>query len=220
MADSDAPYVAVSDSEIARAWSSDLGERHDPSGEAVARLLNAYRGPGRYYHTIEHAIEVARTARQLSLELSDTHADDVSLAAWCHDACYVRGATANEARSATFGETLALDLGFGHDRARAVHGMITASSHTITPASRLEAIVCDADLAVLGKPWQAYCDDVENIRVELGIERGEAWRRKRLAMLAFFDRKRPLYHLDEARRRWYHHAVVNRSHERSLLLAT
>ena len=214
----EAPYQPLADEQVRARWLSEYGN-YQNAGAAFERLVATYRGPDRYYHTIEHGMEVATSARSLSADLSEDDRDSVCLAAWCHDAHYDFLAKDNEERSAAFAVELAYLLGFSRHRADLLYGLVLASSHTLEPANKLAMIMCDADLAVLGKTWSGYCYDVANIRAELRISDQTEWRTARIKMLSFFETKRPLYHLEQAATAWLDTAVANRQHEMQLLLA-
>lgn len=204
------------DATLRRHWAGFFGELPRML-DAFAALLACYRAAGRYYHTIEHGLEVARTARSLGGGLSADQAHALHLAAWAHDAHYEPGRADNEARSADLAMSGARTMGFGPEQTALVGDLVLASTHTIPPRTELEMIVCDADLAVLAKPWPAYRADVANIRAELAISKASEWKARRLEMLDFFDRKQPLFHLATTTRQWERQARWNQQRERELL---
>ncbi len=213
-----APYRQMPDGQLRARWREHFA-LYDNADAVFDRLVAVYRTPGRYYHTVEHGLEVATTVRTLTDGLSATDVDDLTLAAWTHDAHFDSDASGdeNESRSAGLAQRAAQEMGYGPDRARRVGALVRVSSHTVRPANNLEAMLCDADLATLAKPWPDYCADVANIRAELRIDDDAAWRTTRLGMLAFFDDKDPLYYGPESVRRWETNAIENRRRERSLL---
>lgn len=213
-----APYVPVANSILQANW-VDRFERYDDPVGAFDELLGIYRTPGRYYHTIEHGLEVAQTLVAISDGLPRSDVDDLCLAAWAHDAYFTPGNTDNEERSALLAERLASRLGFGAERGRRVRALVQASSHTVPPSNDYEQMICDADLAVLAKPWYRYLADVQNIRGELAVAGDDDWREVRLKMLSFFDDKQPLYHLPVASGRWEEAAFRNLRRERRTLVA-
>lgn len=224
----EAPYRPAEDATLHGHWHRAF-ERYDNVDIAFRRLLDAYRQPGRYYHTIEHGLEVADNVRTLATTLDGgtpdggalggDDLDDVLLAAWAHDAVYDRNERGNEQRSAALAWELALLLGFGLERADAAAELVLVTTHTTRPADDRQRMICDADLAVLAKPWTDYADDVANIRAELGMADAEQWRTTRSTMLRFFEQRPSLYLLPEAARRWETVARANQHHERRLLAA-
>ncbi|MEM8923385.1 MAG: hypothetical protein AAGD35_07760 [Actinomycetota bacterium] len=224
----EAPYRPADDATLRGQWQRAFG-RYDNADVAFARVLAAYRRPDRYYHTIEHGLEVADTVRALATAFDGDDADrealdgddldDVLLAAWTHDAVYDRDERNNEQRSAALAWELALLLGFDLGRADAVADLVLVTTHTTPPTDHRQRMICDADLSVLAKPWDDYADDVANIRAELGITDGDQWRATRTRMLGFFERRPSLYLLPEAVRRWETVARANQRNERRLLAA-
>ncbi len=214
------PYEPLPDEQVRHAWHQHFAhyDRGDGNVDDVfEQLLAVYRNPGRYYHTIEHGMEVATTTRTLAGDLSSDERDDVALAAWTHDSHYHRHADDNEDRSADLARDAARQLGMSSERVERVAELVRVSSHTITPATHLQAMMCDADLATLAKPWDFYMIDVANIRAELAVDEHSMWRTTRLAMLNFFETKNPLYHSRVAAQRWEAAAVANRQREQALL---
>ena len=210
------PYEPAPDEHLRTQWSAHFAD-YDNTDSVLDQLLSVYRTPGRYYHTIEHGLEVASTVRTLTGARPAADTDDLRLAAWVHDAHFEPGADDNEKRSAALAERLALQLGMGPGRGRRVAEFVQVSSHTVRPQNELQAIMCDADLATLAKPWQAYMADVANIRAELRIDDDTVWPEVRLAMLSFFEKKTPLYHGAKATEMWEEAAIGNRLREQDLL---
>gem|GEM_PF-5373117 len=212
-----APYVPLDDSLLRERWFAFFGDT-DASANAFDIVLTAYRKPGRYYHTIEHGMEVAEAALRLSGQLDERDAFTVSVAAWAHDAHYVRGESDNEEKSAAVAQQVARTLGGDREQVERVASLVLASSHKGHARGTLEQIMCDADLSVFGKPWSGYTADVLNIRTELDIVDPDEWRSTRLNMIDYFDSRRPLYYLSPSVELWETAAIANRARERAELV--
>ncbi len=210
------PYEPAPDEYLRTQWNAHFAG-YDNTDSVFDQLLAAYRTPGRYYHTIEHGLEVASTVQMLADTRPAADRDDLRLAAWVHDAHFEPDNDDNEERSALLAERLALQLAIGPERSRRVAELVHVSSHTVRPADELEAMMCDADLATLAKPWEAYTADVANIRAELRIDDDTVWPEVRLTMLSFFEKKTPLYHGSKATETWEAAAIGNRLREQDLL---
>src|SRR5215831_17574204 len=71
-------------------------------------IVQAYSGPGRFYHTLDHVMAVLNTVKHLAAQAKNLNA--VKLAAWLHDVIYDSKASDNEERSAQYAERLCEDL--------------------------------------------------------------------------------------------------------------
>jgi len=87
------------------------------------------------------------------------------------------------------------------------------------PDDRDGAVVCDADLAILGSGGEAYARYCAAVREEFGWLTADEWRAGRSAVLArLLDRPR-LYATARGRARWERRARANLAGERARLLA-
>lgn len=157
------------------------------------RLIERYEQPPRRYHTIDHAGRVAGYVRSLGGDRA------CLLAAWFHDAVYEPTATDNEERSAGL---LLGWLGADRDAAEGARLVRLTAGHRAGAGDRSGAILCDADLAVLGSGPQAYEDYRAAVRDEYAHVGEAGWRRGRSAVLQDLLGREPLFQTTEGRRRW------------------
>ena len=140
----------------------------DDGGSIHGRLLDGYREPWRYYHTLEH-IEHCIGWFDACASLVDDP-DSLELSIWFHDVVYEPGNPDNEALSA--GLYLQLSEGV-HDAARRdlVERMIMATLHLGSSLSDDDArYMVDIDLSSFGLPWEEFLRDSENLRREAGLD--------------------------------------------------
>jgi predicted metal-dependent HD superfamily phosphohydrolase len=180
--------------ELRLRWGADVG-RSRAAGEALDDLLARYREPVRQYHALAHIVRVLRTLDEL---LADGAVDDpaaVRLAAWYHDAIYDPRAAegANEAASAELAARVLPALGQRDERVAAVVRLVEATIHHV-PTAPDEAVLCDADLAVLAADPATYTAYVNGIRAEYGHLDDGAWRRGRAAVLRALLERSVLFH--------------------------
>ena len=139
----------------------------------VDGLLARWSEPGRRYHTVQHLAECLAAATQLGA------GTDELLALWLHDAVHTNTPGADEAASARLvGELLGGAIGPSrlHEVSRLV--LLTAA-HRPVVGDRAGAIVCDADLWVLGAEPARYAESVAQLQAERGLPyatwRGVRW---------------------------------------------
>ncbi len=196
---------------LAQRLADELG-RGGPGGAVVRDLLARYREPHRAYHDERHLTEVVSALDLLS---GSAVTGPVLLAAAWHDAVYDPRAADNEDRSARLaGAALAGTTAApaAEEVARLVR--LTAA-HDPDPDDAAGALLCDADLAVLGAGPQRYAEYAAGVRAEYAHLPEAAFRTGRTEVLAGLLGRPHLYATAGARRRW--ERAARRNLERELL---
>jgi predicted metal-dependent HD superfamily phosphohydrolase len=171
--------------------------RHDALFEG---LLARHREPHRRYHTATHVMWVVRHVHHL-LTASPAHAvagvdaDTVLLAALFHDAVYDPTRADNEAVSATLAGRAAEALGWIPTRQATVERLVLATAGH-APSGADEAVLVDADLAILGAEPKDYAAYAQGVRVEYRHVPDGQWHTGRAAVLQRFLDATPLFHTD------------------------
>jgi predicted metal-dependent HD superfamily phosphohydrolase len=175
--------------ELRDRWAADAG-RDRAATAALESLLGRYREPHRRYHGTAHVLRVLRTLEEI---LAVTPIDDpaaVRLAAWYHDAIYdprTPGA-GNEEASAELAERELAALAMAPERVGAVGRLVRVTAGH-EPTADDEAVLCDADLAVLAADAATYTAYATGVRAEYGHLDEATWRAGRSAVLrALLDR--------------------------------
>lgn len=145
-------------------------------------LLRRWSEPQRRYHTLSHLAAVLDVTDRLADEAED--ADAVRLAAWFHDAVYAPERSENEERSARLAERVLPEAGvpaaLTTETARLVR---LTTTHEAAEGDRNGAVLCDADLAVLGGTPAAYAAYAAAVREEYAFVPDDAFREGRAAVL-------------------------------------
>ena len=206
--------MTAPDVELRTAWTRLSGHGHD---ELCERFLAHLREPHRRYHTATHVMWVLRHVD--SLLVDDTSAVDASAIRWAalyHDAVYDPNRTDNEACSADLADRHAAELGWTSDRCDTVRRLIMATAgHRSTAPD--EAILVDADLAILGADPNDYLAYRNAVRAEYGHLDDGAWRTGRTAVLRGLLAADPLFTTTVARHRWEARARANMAAELAAL---
>jgi predicted metal-dependent HD superfamily phosphohydrolase len=150
-----------------------------------------YGGPGRYYHNLNHVLDVLKTVESLSSHAKHLHA--VKLAAWLHDVIYDSRASDNEERSAEYAVRLCEELSI-------LDGSLVASLILKTKTHDAGAdtdgqVLLDSDLAILGAAAADYRDYADNIRREFAWVPEAEYRKGRWQVLEKFLERPTIYHL-------------------------
>ncbi|MCK5573658.1 MAG: HD domain-containing protein [Bacteroidetes bacterium] len=105
------------------------------------------------YHSLEHTTQTVAASRQIGRgsKLGKRDMEIVTLAAWFHDAGYVFTTDGHEERSVQIASEFLAEHGCAPDKIDQIAGCIMATKMPQRPMNLRERVVCDADLASLGK---------------------------------------------------------------------
>jgi predicted metal-dependent HD superfamily phosphohydrolase len=181
-----------------------------------SRLLAAYGDASRGYHDLHHLADVLDHVDLLAEAAADANA--VRLAAWFHDSVYDPHAPDNEERSAAMAEhelaALRIPSRVIDEVARLVRLTI---SHDPEDSDSNGAVLCDADLGVLGRSPEGYAAYAAAVRQEYAFVDDAAFRSGRSAILrALLDRP-AIFRTTTGTARWEAQARRNLSEELATL---
>lgn len=165
-------------------WAAIAGHSRAASA-ALASLLGRYREPQRHYHGLAHVLRVLRAIDELVGAVPVADATAIRLAAWYHDAVYDPTSPENEVASARLARQSLAPLGVDADRIARVQRLVLATAGH-DPADADEAVLVDADLAVLGADPATYTAYALGVRREYAHVDDEAWRAGRASVLRSF----------------------------------
>ena len=196
------------------AWAALAGDSPTSRTEWSA-LVGAWSEPHRRYHGLAHLAAVLGLVGELADAADDPGA--VALAAWYHDVAYDPERDDHEQVSA--------------DRARAglrgllpearveevVRPVLLTAGHDAQPGDANGAVLCDADLAVLASPPDAYAAYASAIRAEYAHLSDERFTAGRVAVLERLLALPRLYRLPAVAGEWTPRARANLGAELALL---
>ena len=174
------------------AWARAVGAAA-PS-DVIDDLLARHAEPHRCYHTAEHVAWVLHHVDRLLavLPASEPERGAITAAALFHDAIYDPRSAENEADSAVLAARQLSRAGWKPEQIDSVAALIIATAgHDATDPS--EAILLDADLAILGAPQPQYRAYVEAVRAEYAFVDDARWRTGRAVVLDQFLRRDRIY---------------------------
>ncbi|MEO3858391.1 metal-dependent phosphohydrolase [Acrocarpospora sp. B8E8] len=190
-----------------------LGLPGSPTATALLAELEArWSEPHRRYHTRAHLHAVLTAIDTLA-----AHADDllaVRLAAWFHDAVYDGRPGHDEERSAQLAHTRLTACGYP---AAAEVARLVRVTATHTPNDRDAAVLCDADLSILGAPPATYDHYSHAIRQEYHHVPINLFKTGRTEVLTRLLAKDPLFHTPTAQSLWTEQATKNLARELAFL---
>lgn len=135
--------------------------------EYVAKLFRERSGRELPFHNFDHTAGVVSAAREIG-EAEGLSADElevVTIAAWLHDVGYFEVYKGHEEKSAEMARTFLQESGYDADRIDTVVACILSTQFPPRPSNQLEKVICDADMAHLGR--EHVEDRNRNLRREL-----------------------------------------------------
>jgi predicted metal-dependent HD superfamily phosphohydrolase len=178
-------------------------------------LIGNWSEPHRRYHGLAHLAAVLGLVGELAGAASDP--DAVALAAWYHDIAYDPERDDNEQVSADRARAGLRGL-VPEDRVDEVARLVLLTAgHDAEPGDANGAVLCDADLAVLAGPPDAYVAYASAIRAEYGHLSDEEFTAGRIAVLERLLALPRLYRLPAVADEWTPRARANMTAELSLL---
>jgi predicted metal-dependent HD superfamily phosphohydrolase len=179
-----------------------------------AALVAAWSEPHRRYHDLAHLAAVLGLIGRLE---GATDPDAVRLAAWYHDAVYEPTRQDNEQVSAQRARAGLRGLVPDERIAEVERLVLLTAGHDPEPGDANGAVLCDADLAVLAGPPDAYAAYASAVREEYGHLSDEDFTAGRIAVLESLLALPVLYRTPEAARQWTDTARANLTAELTLL---
>ncbi|MBE4718539.1 DUF4031 domain-containing protein [Pseudarthrobacter sp. AB1] len=164
-------------------------------------LLDRWSEDHRRYHGCTHLLAVLE-----ALDLLTDPADPprtVLLAAWFHDAVYRGVAGQDEEESARLAKERLADAGLPADDVEEVARLVRLTSdHRPEPGDDNGALLCDADLSVLGGEPEPYARYVAAVREDYAHIGDADFAAGRAAVVRHLLELDPLFHGDRARELW------------------
>lgn len=205
--------------ELLARWTALIGA--STAAEAVGHdLLARWSQPHRHYHNVDHLRTVLDAVDMIAVETPPGSADlnAVRLAAWFHDAVYEGAPGDDELASAELAESVLPTIGVAASRAVEVGRLVRLTmSHDPAADDANGALLCDADLAVLGGSPEDYAAYAAAVRSEYPQLDDQAFRTGRKSVLQALLATDPLFRTSVGRARWEDAARRNVGTEFALL---
>ena len=134
--------------------------------EYITKLQTEKLPQGCIYHNITHTEEVVEAVKEIGSNsgLTEEQMEMVLLAAWFHDAGLVNDFQKHEEQSAQIAKEYLLGQKYPEEKINIVVTNIMATKMPQKPQNLMEEVLCDADLAHLGK--KGYNSKTELLRIE------------------------------------------------------
>ncbi|POH61033.1 DUF4031 domain-containing protein [Arthrobacter glacialis] len=178
--------------------------------ELGAELLRRWNEPHRHYHSASHLLAVLES---LDLLTNSAPPPAVALAAWFHDAVYNGVPGTDEEESA--------ELAQQHLKGLAPPAVVTevarlvrlTAQHSPAADDHAGALLCDADLAILGSAPLRYAQYVTDVRKDYAHIPEDQFSLGRAAVLSQLLALEPLFRTELGQQLWAVQARINMSTE-------
>lgn len=197
------------------AWALLAGDSATSRTEWAA-VVAAWSEPHRRYHDLAHLAAVLGLVGALP---GAADPDAVRLAAWYHDIAYEPERTDNEQVSAARARAGLRGLVPDARIDEVERLVLLTAGHDAEPDDGNGAVLCDADLAVLAGPPDAYAAYASAVREEYGHLSDAEFTTGRIAVLEHLIGLPALYRTPAAAAQWAERAAANLTAELSLLRA-
>jgi predicted metal-dependent HD superfamily phosphohydrolase len=196
------------------AWAALAGDSPTSRTEWAA-VVAAWGEPHRRYHDLAHLAAVLGLVGELEAAAADPAA--VRLAAWYHDVVYDPRRNDNEQVSAERARAGLRGLVPDERVAEVVRLVLLTAGHDPAPDDANGAVLCDADLAVLAGPPDAYATYASAVREEYRHLSDAEFTAGRIAVLEHLLALPALYRLPAVAGSWTPRARANLTAELTLL---
>lgn len=130
-------------------------------------IQNHYSEKGRHYHNITHLENLYSELEQCKPEITDW--DCILFSLFYHDIVYNTSSKKNEEKSAELAVKRLAEINFDKGRTALCQTHIMATkSHTVSDNNDTN-LFTDADLSILGKPWDVYNNYFKQVRKEYAL---------------------------------------------------
>ncbi|MCR4311828.1 MAG: metal-dependent phosphohydrolase [Candidatus Uhrbacteria bacterium] len=183
--------------------------------KTAQRLLERYSESHRKYHTVLHLAHVLGEIDETTLETRE--AALVELGAWFHDAIHDPELSNNEEMSARLATKVLSHHGLNAEDIATVSRLVLDTKAHTPSDDVLSPVLLDADLAILGQPWDVYHRYIVRVREEFGFIPDRLWRMHRPSFLGGFITRDRLFFTPRAFERYEAQARSNMVKEIELL---
>ncbi len=161
-------------------------------------IEEAYSNSERDFHNLSHLEQLYAVLSPFQDQVEDW--DCLLFSLFYHDIAYdvVQYVLENdnEERSAVIAESALAEIGFSANKTQRCKQTILATKTHLATIDADTNIFIDADLSILGQPWDAYHDYMKNIRKEYIIYSDHIYNAGRLKVLKQFLKMERVYKTD------------------------
>ena len=189
----------------------DIASKYANDGQLIEScwkaLKECYTATGRFYHNLNHLEEMIIALNPVKHKIQDR--DSLLLSVFYHDIIYNPTAVDNEEKSADSAQQQLEKLGIPTEKIHLISKQIIATK-THEKSNDMETnFLLDADLCVLGKPWEKYLLYSSQIRKEYAIYSEAVYKQGRKKVLTHLLHLTEIFKTNFFQDRYEHQARKN-----------
>lgn len=180
-----------------------------------SEIEKTYSGWGRHYHNLSHLENIFSQLNEVREEIEDW--DTMLFSLYYHDIVYRATSKENEEESAAKALDALRKIAYSSTQAKKCVDIILATkAHFITDDHDTNLFI-DADLSILGAPWETYADYCKKVRKEYFIYPGFMYKPGRKRVLEHFLKMKRIFKTDFFHNKYEERAKENLQKELELL---
>jgi predicted metal-dependent HD superfamily phosphohydrolase len=181
-----------------------LAAQYVPDTHLIADCWNEleknYSGKGRHYHTLGHLQNLLEELQNIQPHIHDWNT--ILFTLFYHDAIYNAQKSDNEEKSAALAETRLQSLSVPSQLINHCKSQILATKKHLPDQDEDTNYFTDADLSILGQPWDIYNRYAQNVRKEYRIYPDLIYKPGRKKVLQHFLNMERIYKTGEFHKKY------------------
>ena len=169
-------------------------QERDLIDEFWAEIEKNYNGAKRFYHTLQHLENLLRQLTAVKSKIQDW--DTLLFSLYYHDIIYNALKSNNEEKSAELAVARMVGLNLPQTMIDRCEAQILATKLHQQSDDNDTNYFLDADLSILGQPWEAYLKYSKNVRREYAIYPDLIYKPGRKKVLQHFINMERIYKTD------------------------
>jgi len=137
------------------------------AGELWNEIENSYSAKSRHYHTLNHLDNLLQQLTDVKADIK--HWDTILFTFYYHDIVYNAAKSDNEEKSAELAVKRMNLVSASPEMIERCKNQILATKQHVENGDLDTNYFLDADLSILGQPWEVYTDYYKNVRKEYSI---------------------------------------------------
>jgi predicted metal-dependent HD superfamily phosphohydrolase len=194
---------------------TELLEKYTTDADLIStfwqEIKQRHSGERRFYHTLDHLKNLLSQLSKVKDQIRDW--DVVLFTLFYHDVIYNSKKSDNEEQSAKLAEKRMKELSLPEDMIQTcVQQILATKSHEISENNDTN-LFTDADLSILGRPWEEYWNYAQNVRKEYGQYPKIIYRSGRKKVLRHFLEMERIFKTDHFFEKYEEQARANLERE-------
>lgn len=176
-------------------------------GQCWKEIEKAYSHSKRHYHTLKHLDNLLVELQEVKSQISDW--DTILFTLFYHDIVYKAHKQDNEEQSAIQAAERLTLLQVPEEKIKLCHSQILATKQHALSFNHDTNLFTDADLSILGKPWEQYEAYFQQVRKEYAIYPDFLYKPGRKKVLQHFLDMKQIFKTEMFRQKYEQHAREN-----------